>query len=371
MATFQELNERMKQRQDMLDLTRRTIREGVTVAWEGLQTTRERMRQLVKYVTINREASKTNREQFKLGKKTILDVLGVENELFGAEVAFSTEDWTAVRAVYQLLASMGRLRQTLEIHNDSDRAQPILHDARFQMPSEDLKATNDMLSGFQAAEEASESTPPSQEASPETSTETSEASEASGGTPTEASAKPTKRTPTEASTELSEGTPTEASAEPSTETATKTSEKVETKTPEEIPEEIPEERLTPDEAIHTNPWDRSDSTTTENQAFPWRYADAVTRHLKAANPWQYADAVARHLKSASNRNTAPNLILTGQYAISESSIFIFTQLVRIEDNRVISSVTEEIPLTWRLQKTLGLPTSTLKAIGHSAQATSP
>ena len=362
----QELNERLKQRQSILDQTMRGVREGVEVAWNGLQTARKRMTQLTKHVSLLRKAAATNQEQFNIGKKTMLDVLGVENERFGAEVGYTTEDWTAAKAVYQLLASMGRLRQAMEMGQDNDPTKPALQNADLIIPQE----------RFQDTEVPSRDPPASlpeplvaaQESPPETET-----LEPPGDNPIEAPAKLPE--------ELSSVAPAELAAESPA---------------DHIPSAL-EPMESPDVAdTYTNPADMAASAQQQRQkespleapqreALPWTQSDSASRFLRSSGSGLENLGGDGHFKTTLSHSdqtersragfplntilpwqqkNVPRLIVTGQYALTESSILFFTQLVRVSDNRVLSSVTEEIPLTWRLQKILGLPTSTLKAIGH-------
>ena len=111
------------------------------------------------------------------------------------------------------------------------------------------------------------------------------------------------------------------------------------------------------------------------EAVPPAIAEAHASRQSVAGkqhaPWAQSNAASQFLTALGDDSDAPKLVLTGQYALSESSIFLFTQLVRVRDNRVISSVTDEIPLTWQLKRALGLPVSTIKAIGQTASVTTP
>ena len=207
-------------------------------------------------------------------------------------------------------------------------------------------------------------------------------------TPVETSAEATttssSETPAEATTTSSE-TPAEATKTSSSETPVETPEGASEETLAETPPHPPMEG---EGDAHANPEDIAAANqdaqtaqtpgTAEHERPPWTYADATTRYANqdpAETPsTRAADThsipMTDFLQMSWKGAPSPRLALTGQYAISGSTLFLFTQLIRIDDNQVISSLTEEIPLTWRLQNILGLPTPTLKAIGPPAQVTS-
>ena len=53
-------------------------------------------------------------EQFRMGKRSLLDVLNSENELFAARNGLLFEELNAVKSAYELFARMGILRNALE-----------------------------------------------------------------------------------------------------------------------------------------------------------------------------------------------------------------------------------------------------------------
>lgn len=368
-ARVQELQERLGQRRDMLRIAQKSVREGVVVAWENLQATKERIRQLKKFVTFSRKTAATTQEQFKLGKKKLMDILGAENERFAAEVAFTTEDWTAIKAVYQLLASMGNLRQTLEVDGKKPSGtRPATQMARWKAPSRHTPDTYDQPDDLSAV------TDPDQGMKATTATDTSEEStKLLAKLSTENLDEGKDKVPEKVAEEISaaefeEKSLEEASEEAPGEDLKKTSKEM----AEEDREGGSEEYTDQKGSTHPDEVDTADSTGQDDtyeeelvrphpmEGYP-EPSTIATENVE--QPWTHANAASLHVQSSGDH--APLLVLSGQYAVSGSSVLIFTQLVRVEDNRVISSVTEEVPLTWRLKKILGLATPTLKVISRS------
>ena len=57
-------------------------------------------------------------EQFQLGERTLLDILDVENEAFGARAALLNGRIDLLSSQYRILASVGRLLNTLAVTID-------------------------------------------------------------------------------------------------------------------------------------------------------------------------------------------------------------------------------------------------------------
>ncbi|MBF0455589.1 MAG: TolC family outer membrane protein [Magnetococcales bacterium] len=114
-AKGDELMERINQRQELLEQARRTIREQVETTWETLQGTISRIAHLEKHQKISQEVTLSYHNQFKLGKRTFLDVLNSETELFNAKSTLVSAQIEYLKMVYQLLSQMGLVRQSLGI----------------------------------------------------------------------------------------------------------------------------------------------------------------------------------------------------------------------------------------------------------------
>lgn len=97
---------------------RRAVKEDVTLIWNELQDILARLQYLEAHVTSTEEVLSVYNEQLTLGKRTLLDVLDIQNELLRAKVAYITGQYTAKLARYRVLASTGELLDTMEIAPD-------------------------------------------------------------------------------------------------------------------------------------------------------------------------------------------------------------------------------------------------------------
>ena len=98
----------------------RSVTEDVTLVWNELEDVLVRLQYLKAHVNSTNEVLKVYNEQLSLGKRTLLDLLDVQNELLRANVAYLTGEYTALLARYRVLASTGRLLETMGIEAAGD-----------------------------------------------------------------------------------------------------------------------------------------------------------------------------------------------------------------------------------------------------------
>jgi adhesin transport system outer membrane protein len=91
----------------------RSVAEDVTLVWNELDDILVRLEYLETHVKSTEEVLTVYNEQFSLGKRTLLDLLDVQNELLGANIAYLTGQYTATLARYRVLASTGRLLDSM------------------------------------------------------------------------------------------------------------------------------------------------------------------------------------------------------------------------------------------------------------------
>lgn len=94
---------------------KRAVREDVTLVWNELQDILQRLEYLEAHVTSTEEVLQVYNEQLTLGKRTLLDVLDVQNELLRAKVSYTSGQYTAILARYRVLTSVGQLLETMDV----------------------------------------------------------------------------------------------------------------------------------------------------------------------------------------------------------------------------------------------------------------
>ena len=117
-ARLNEAEAREFAARESLRSTQRAVEEDVTLIWNELQDILVRLEYLEAHVKSTEEVLEVYREQLTLGKRTLLDLLDVQNELLRAQIAKTTGDYVALLARYRVLAGTGQLLDTLEIDPD-------------------------------------------------------------------------------------------------------------------------------------------------------------------------------------------------------------------------------------------------------------
>ncbi|MBL4680420.1 MAG: TolC family outer membrane protein [Pseudomonadales bacterium] len=114
-ARIKEAEAREFVARETLRSVERAVREDVTLIWNELDDILVRLEFLEAHVISTEEVLKVYNDQLSLGKRTLLDLLDVQNELLRARAAFITGQYSARFARYRVLASTGRLLESMEV----------------------------------------------------------------------------------------------------------------------------------------------------------------------------------------------------------------------------------------------------------------
>lgn len=95
----------------------RAVEEDITLIWNELEDITQRIEHLETHVRSTEEVLKVYNEQLTLGKRTLLDLLDVQNELLRARVAYVSGQYVLLLARYRVLAAGGQLLATLNIES--------------------------------------------------------------------------------------------------------------------------------------------------------------------------------------------------------------------------------------------------------------
>ena len=106
---------------ELMKAYKRQVIKEVRSAYIQLQVAHARLPALESHVKMASKVLKASYKQFKLGQRSILDLLDQRNELFQAEIALLTEQTRKIYATYRLLASQGGLLSYL-----TDNTQPTI-----------------------------------------------------------------------------------------------------------------------------------------------------------------------------------------------------------------------------------------------------
>ena len=119
-ARINEAESRAFAARENVRAVRRNVTEDVTLIWNELEDLSVRLEYLESYVKATEEVLDVYNEQLSLGKRTLLDLLDVQNELLRARVAYVSGQYTLRFARYRVLASLGQLLDAMDIAAERD-----------------------------------------------------------------------------------------------------------------------------------------------------------------------------------------------------------------------------------------------------------
>lgn len=120
-ARRQEFMYREAQAKDQRAKTARGVEEDVRKTWAGMQSARDRRKAFSLQSANNARVVGAYKDQFELARRTLLDVLDAQNELFVSRANAINAQYLEMFAVYRLLALKGDLLEALAI--------PLPHEA--------------------------------------------------------------------------------------------------------------------------------------------------------------------------------------------------------------------------------------------------
>jgi TolC family type I secretion outer membrane protein len=108
-ARVRQTKQTVRQRQDDLESTFRSVRDEVTNSWEALITATTQIDSRAAQVRANEIAVEGARQEALVGQRTTLDVLDQESDLFSSQVDLVQSRRDQVVASYRLKAAVGEL----------------------------------------------------------------------------------------------------------------------------------------------------------------------------------------------------------------------------------------------------------------------
>jgi len=123
-ARVREAIERETIALETLNNALQSTEESVARTWAALVTARERIAPLDAHARATEQVLRAYRDQFELGRRSLLDLVNSENELFQARSALLTGRMAERLAEYRVLASMGALVQALGLTEEVAQFDP-------------------------------------------------------------------------------------------------------------------------------------------------------------------------------------------------------------------------------------------------------
>lgn len=114
-ARYREFVHRHQQAKEERAEAARSVENDVRQTWASMVSAGERAAEFAAQATANEEVVKAYKDQFSLDRRTLLDVLDSQNELFVSRSNTVNSEFLEMFAVYRLLALKGRLLPTLGV----------------------------------------------------------------------------------------------------------------------------------------------------------------------------------------------------------------------------------------------------------------
>jgi adhesin transport system outer membrane protein len=114
-ARVREFIDREAQAKEQRAKAARDLEDDVRQTWARMVSAGERARQFETQADANVEVVKAYKDQFDLGRRTLLDVLDSQNELFVSRSNAVNAKYLEIFAIYRLLALKGELLKTLGV----------------------------------------------------------------------------------------------------------------------------------------------------------------------------------------------------------------------------------------------------------------
>jgi len=93
----------------------RDVVEGFTLSWNAFEQLNLQKKYIKQNVIASKKTQVAYEEQFKLGQRSLLDLLDTENELFEARRDFLNTEFSEIAAQYRILNAMGLLVDALRV----------------------------------------------------------------------------------------------------------------------------------------------------------------------------------------------------------------------------------------------------------------
>lgn len=115
MARIREFTHRHQESKERRNDTARAVEDQVRQTWAQMVSAGEQAREFANQAAANQEVVRAYKDQFSLDRRTLLDVLDSQNELFVSRSNKINSEFLEMFAVYSLLAFKGELLPTLSV----------------------------------------------------------------------------------------------------------------------------------------------------------------------------------------------------------------------------------------------------------------
>ncbi|MCG7497919.1 TolC family outer membrane protein [Vibrio sp. Of7-15] len=114
---------------DLRDNALRMLEEGTHLSWNALNYTQQQKEFLAEHVDAAAKTVIAYEKQFRIGKRTLLDLLNTENELFEARKSYLDANYSEDLAKYRVLNATGSLLNALRVDIPDEWSKSVKNSA--------------------------------------------------------------------------------------------------------------------------------------------------------------------------------------------------------------------------------------------------
>lgn len=118
-AYSQETAYKIIEAKDLRDDVYREVSEGFILSWNAFEQLNLQKKYIKLHVISSKNTEKDYTDQFKVGRRSLLDLLDTENELYQARQDFLEAEFNEITAQFRILHSMGLLVEALRVTRPS------------------------------------------------------------------------------------------------------------------------------------------------------------------------------------------------------------------------------------------------------------
>lgn len=139
------------------EIRRNTIRDTeltVRLAWAAFEATTGQKEHIRQYVIATKESQIAYEKQFRLGRRTLLDVLDSENELFQARQDYVNADYDELFSEFRLFNAKGELMRAFRIYRPQLLGFNDEFDKKKALPAPEPTATDELKAAENSIKES-------------------------------------------------------------------------------------------------------------------------------------------------------------------------------------------------------------------------
>ena len=114
-ASAKEAAYYVNEAKDLNRVAHRQVEEGFMLSWNAFEQLNIQKKYIKMHVIAAKKTQLDNQQQFRIGQRSLFDLLATENELYQSRIDFVSAEMAEITAQYRVLHAMGLLIQSLKV----------------------------------------------------------------------------------------------------------------------------------------------------------------------------------------------------------------------------------------------------------------